>query len=95
MRLSPAVKLGSKMISHQTQPPQEVLCSVSAALLILACGGAVEQSQTQISPAFRTTVSSDEPRHATRSRSGNGSHNGQPPGDTGAADPGPDEMAHM
>lgn len=44
MRLSPAVKLGSKMISHQTQPPQEVLCSVSAALLILACGAAVEQS---------------------------------------------------
>lgn len=36
--------------------------------------------QTRSSPAFRTTVSSDDPRHATRSRSGNGSHDGQPPG---------------
>lgn len=84
------------MISRQTQLPQEVLCSVSAALLIF---GVLELQwsrvlQTQISPAFSTTVSSDLPQHATWSRSANGSHDRQPPGDTGAADPGADEMAN-
>lgn len=50
--------------------------------------------QTQTSPAFRTTVSSDGPRQATWSRTGNGVPIVSQT-DTGAADPGPDDMPHI
>lgn len=84
------------MIPQRTQPHQEVLCSVSAAL----SGAAVEESAAaselpslQDHGQFRAAPpGSTEPQRGMESPS---SATGAAPGDPGAADPGPDETPHM